>query len=53
MKRMEVHRFPLPADAAEMMAHFGADPFGLTGDEERFLWEAQRQPCFFCPEPGG
>lgn len=47
MKRIEVHRFPLPADAAEMMAHFGADPFGLTEDEERFLWEAQRQPCFF------
>lgn len=47
MERLEVYRVPLPEDAAEMMAHFGADPYAFTEEEERFLWEAQRQPRFF------
>lgn len=47
MERMEVHRIPLPEDASEMMAHFGADPYAFTEEEERFLWQAQRLPRFF------
>ncbi|MGP1470931.1 MAG: PcfJ domain-containing protein [Schwartzia sp. (in: firmicutes)] len=47
MERMEVYRIPLPEDAAEMMGHFGADPYAFTEEEERFLWAAQRQPRFF------